>query len=106
MYDWGHVQIHTLAKEYGWTIEYIDNIPFIDALRLLVIIKKDKAEEILASAQATAVGSNGNEDAWDDFISSLGFTPPKFDTLKQALNNEVSKEDLNKQFEQFKQNIF
>lgn len=57
---------------------------------------------MLSNAQCISIGTNGNEDSWNNFMGGLGLTPPKFADLAEALEKDISKEDIQKQIQAMK----
>ena len=86
-----------LAETFHYLLEYIDEMEFITFLKHLVIIKRNKAQAMLEHAQCVSIGTNGNSEAWDTFMAGLGMIPTKFADLKEALDVEISQDDIKKQ---------
>lgn len=86
--EW-HLYIHMLAKEYGWTIEYISNLKVEDAL--------SKIQEILIGEQLEREflwTMSDRSSYWDDRTKTAKTNPlPRPDWMNRhiELENEVRK---------------
>lgn len=90
--------IDTLAKEYGWTIEYILSLPIPVITKLLRIIRQRKNLEDMLHQLNVAKGMSGNisPNFPEDKVSDK--SKPKEDELR---NLEVLAKKLNLKVERF-----
>lgn len=88
-----------MISEYHYTFEYVDEMNLVRFLTSLVIIKKRNAEDKMSQAQIASL-PNAGEDAWNSFIESLGFTPPKYNDLVNG--KEDTLEEIEAKMAQFR----
>lgn len=61
-----------LMHEYGWTLEYVEDLDAIKFLTQLRVIQKRQADTNLMLGITSSM-ANSNEEGWNNFRKSLGF---------------------------------
>lgn len=61
-----------LMHEYGWTLEYVEELDAIKFLIQLRVIQKRQADTNLMLGITSSM-ANSNEEGWNNFRKSLGF---------------------------------
>lgn len=84
-----------MAKECGWTIDYIVNhVTYQQAIRTYQLVQLEKLTKVrlyaIATMYATAYGSgNLKKNGWDKFMSSL--SPRDKETTPIQMNKNMNK---------------
>lgn len=73
-----------LMHEYGWTLEYVEDLDAIKFLTQLRVIQKRQADTNLMLGIVSSM-ANSNEEGWNNFRKSLGFVEMMNDMANQEI---------------------
>lgn len=82
--------------EYGWTLDYIDNIDAIKAIHMIITAKRRRANYEIRFIQSNTLLTNGVKDALDKIYPMYEMLPPKYQNLGNGKMEEISDEEFEK----------